>query len=114
MLKKTVSDIHNVLDTGTEFAVSAALGGIGSLVGSVASRALSYTLDSNNPVLLILNTTKDLKSLNTMGKTLLYGFQMSQNTLVNMIADVGRGLFTKEKVFRNLFKITRKIQVYCG
>ncbi|WP_129591773.1 hypothetical protein [Holospora curviuscula] len=102
--QKTVEDVKNVVSTGAEFAASALLGGLGSLVGSVASNAVSYAVGATNPVLLVMNVMKDLGSLNIMGKVLLYGFQMSQNTFINVLSDVGRSLFTKEKVFRNLFK----------
>ena len=106
--QKTVSDVKNVLDTGGDFSVSAGLGGLESLETPQAPTTRFYTINSDNPVLLMMNATKDLQSLDTMGKTILYGFEISQSVLVNILADLGRGLFTEEKVLRNLFESPEK------
>ncbi|GAJ46516.1 hypothetical protein HE1_00851 [Holospora elegans E1] len=102
--QNTVSDLNSLVSTGGKLSINAALGGPGAFFGSAVSSLASYAMNASNPLLSMVNVAQSLGALDTIARTFLYAFQMSQNSFVNVVSDLGRSLFTKEKVFQNLLK----------
>ncbi|ETZ07670.1 hypothetical protein P618_200139 [Holospora obtusa F1] len=102
--QRTVNDLDTFMSTGANIVKAGATGGALGVIGAVASNAASYVSRVSNPANSIKSLTGSLGSLDTLAKTFLYAFQMSQNTFVNIISDIGRGLFTKQTVFKDFLK----------